>query len=381
VCDGNGACVECTNADQCPNDTNECTARACDAGQCGQANLGSETTCDFAGTDDGICEDGVCIEVPECGPTVPCNDGNQCTSDTCNAGTGTCSFDAVPAGASCSDDGVQDGVCDGSGNCVECNQAQDCPADGNPCTTASCNAQQCGQTNVPNGTSCGGGGAICIDSVCGQPPPGAIEVVQVTTATGFGGDDSYTVTIDSVLQGTIGANTSLPYGNIPVGGHIVTLGDISGDCVTEGTPESQLVTVTSGNTATVTFNVRCPPVAPQLLDIDNQLITLNVCGIPNMSTFRYSVDYYDGDGDITPNETRVFIDIRWSDGATQSYESERQFNNISSNDGGFTGAVQALNCLSFGAATYADVTMTVRDANGNDSNPLTTRVPKPAGAF
>ena len=115
------------------------------------------------------------------------------------------------------------------------------------------------------------------------------------------------------------------------------------------------------------------------MGIDNQLVTLNQCGIPNTSTFQYSVDYSDGDGDVTPSDTRVFVEIRWSNGGTQSYESESQFNNVSGD--GFTGAVQALNCLSFGSATYADVTMTIWDASGRASNPLTTRIPKPVGAF
>ena len=122
------------------------------------------------------------------------------------------------------------------------------------------------------------------------------------------------------------------------------------------------------------FEVRCDPVAPQLLDIDHQLITLDECGLPG-STFRYSVDYYDGDGDVTPSGTRVFVDIVWSAGGTESYESDGAFNSVTGN--GFTGAVQAYNCLEHGSSSYADVTVTIWDASGRASNPQTTRVPRP----
>jgi len=83
----------------------------------------------------------------------------------------------------------------------------------------------------------------------------------------------------------------------------------------------------------------------------------------------------DGDGDVTPSGTRVFVDIVWSAGGTQSYESDGAFNSVTGN--GFTGAVQAYNCLEHGSSSYADVTVTIWDASGRASNPQTTRVPRP----
>ena len=426
VCDGSGNCVECTSADQCPDDSNECTAAACNAAQCEQNNLGNETPCDFNGGA-GVCENAVCVQAPQCGPADPCDDMNVCTSDqcvvdtcsftavdggaclvsvgvpgTCTAGacvgdcvgkncdttnqcqfnsecnenTGECNpFTNRPAGASCNQDGSS--VCDGNGNCVECSAANQCPDDSNECTAAACIGFACEQANVPNGTLCDSGAGRCQAGQC-EALTGGIDVKVNLSVTGVGGDKSYTVTIGGVSQGTIVPGLAVPFGPFPIGNHIVSLGDVNGECeVTNG--KSQVATVPEGGTASIVFDVSCQPYAPQLLDIDNQLITLNQCGIPNASTFRYSVDYYDGDGDITPSATRVFIDIRWSNGTTQSYESERQFNNISGD--GFTGAVQALNCISFGIATYADVTMTIWDAASRPSNALTTRVAKPSGAY
>ena len=376
VCDGSGSCVDCTTAGQCPEDANQCTAAACDVGQCGQNDLADRTACDFNGGA-GECQGGVCVEAPECMIDADCSTTNQCQfNGTCNLGTGKCNpFTNQPAGTSCNQSGGS--VCDGSGNCVECSDASQCPNDSNECTAATCIGFACGQSNLPNGTFCDGNAGRCQAGIC-DALTGEIGVIVNLSATGVGGDRSYTLTIGGVAQGTIPPGSVFTYGPFPIGDRIVTLGGVDGDCnVTNAS--SQIATVPEGGTASIVFNVSCPPAAPQLLDIDNQLITLNQCGLPNTSTFRYSVDYYDGDGDITPSETRVFIDIRWSNGTTQSYESERVFNNISGD--GFTGAVQALNCISFGSATYADVTMTIWDASSSPSNALTTRVPKPSGAF
>lgn len=426
VCDGSGNCVACTIASQCPDDANQCTASACDAGQCGQNNLPDRSTCSFNGGA-GECQGGVCVEAPDCTDNGDCDDLNVCTSDQCvvdtcaftpvNGGAclvsdgvpgtcsaGTCVGDCVgkncdttnqcqfnsscepstgdcnpftnrPAGTPCAQSGGS--VCDGNGNCVECSDASQCPDDSNECTSAACIAFACSQSNVTNGTLCDGDGGRCQSGVC-EALTGSIGVMVNLSVTGPGGDKSYTLTIGGVSQGTIPPGSVFAYGPFPIGDYIVTLGGLNGDCsVTNAS--SQIATVPEGGNASIVFDVSCPPAAPQLLDIDNQLITLNQCGIPNTSTFRYSVDYYDGDGDITPSGTRVFIDIRWSNGTTQSYESERIYNNISGD--GFTGAVQALNCISFGSATYADVTMTIWDASDRPSNALTTRVAKPAGAY
>jgi len=66
-CDGNGNCVECNDDTQCPDDNNQCTMAACDANQCGQPSVMNGLVCDYmGGMDNGVCEDGTCVEAPEC---------------------------------------------------------------------------------------------------------------------------------------------------------------------------------------------------------------------------------------------------------------------------------------------------------------------------
>lgn len=74
-------------------------------------------------TQSDTCTDGVCT-----GQAVDCDDGNECTADSCSAALG-CRKDPLPFGTLCSV-----GNCDGSGTCVACPGAgEECPT-GNPCT-------------------------------------------------------------------------------------------------------------------------------------------------------------------------------------------------------------------------------------------------------
>ena len=151
VCDGSGACVECNNDNQCPDDGNDCTAAACEGNQCGQNPVMDGALCDFMGGD-GICEAGTCVEAPACISPGDCDDGNVCTTDDCV--DGECAF-APNDGASC-DAGGSPGTCD-AGACVglcdgvDCSSASQCVQDG------SCN----GQTGA-----CVPGAAEPVDTAC-----------------------------------------------------------------------------------------------------------------------------------------------------------------------------------------------------------------------
>jgi plastocyanin len=122
-------------------------------------------------------------------------------------------------------------------------------------------------------------------------------------------------------------------------------------------------------TVDVTLTVVDPN--PTLTDISHMFVS-STCGISGTSWYRYTVDYLDADGDVTPSGTRVFVGLQFSNGTTDGYESERQFNTVTGD--GFSGQVHADNCLGLGTASWADVTITIEDAGGNLSNPLTTRV-------
>ena len=115
--------------------------------------------------------------------TTPCigpiDDGNPCTSDTCDQGTGQVHHDPLPSGASCANGDLCDGaeICDGAGSCQA---GTPLPVDdGNPCTTDACDptsgvshtpvaaGTDCSDVNACNGAEiCNAGGAC----QAGTPP-------------------------------------------------------------------------------------------------------------------------------------------------------------------------------------------------------------------
>ena len=113
------------------NDANECTTDICMPGQ-GCQHLNNTSVCsdgDVCTTND-VCADGECIG----GPTLKCDDGNQCTLDTCDPLVG-CAHG--PQAGECDDgnactkgDHCANGKCVPDGG-VDCN-------DDNPCTQETC---------------------------------------------------------------------------------------------------------------------------------------------------------------------------------------------------------------------------------------------------
>jgi cysteine-rich repeat protein len=86
LCTGNGSCVECTQASECPA-AGECSVAMCNAasGSCGTMIKASGTPCSV-----GICDGkGVCGPAPTCGDGVKnqaseeCDDGNRIERDDC----------------------------------------------------------------------------------------------------------------------------------------------------------------------------------------------------------------------------------------------------------------------------------------------------------
>lgn len=191
-----GSCVYCLSNQQC-NDNDVCTFDACIAGQCSNEALADGTAC--AG---GICYDAgigsTCVPCADtevdaslvdlgcsstankclptgstvaCGPCTQdahCDDGNECTADTCNVGLLVCASAPVSRGTACnSGAGVCSGVspascescldtdpgvgvdagcttetpfCDRTGNvpvCAACRTTSDCSAD-DICVNAAC---------------------------------------------------------------------------------------------------------------------------------------------------------------------------------------------------------------------------------------------------
>ena len=159
-CQG-GACKgEAINCD----DKDGCTVDTCDSKTgCAHKPAGDGVPCNdgSACTSDDVCTKGACA-----GKEANCDDGNLCTKDGCDQGTG-CAHDAVIGacsdGDACTDkDTCSKGAC--AGQKVNCD-------DGNPCTTDSCGALGCVHEVIANGGTCTGGqcwGGACVVPKCGN---------------------------------------------------------------------------------------------------------------------------------------------------------------------------------------------------------------------
>jgi hypothetical protein len=368
---------------------------------CGDGTVDPDEGCD---PPDGVFCDDECQAIDPCAVAGVCDDGNECTADSCTAdpsdNTAICETPNLPDGTACDGGSAvcaagQCGVCgdgtvdpgeecdppDGVFCDAQCQAIDPCAVagvcdDGNECTADSCtadpsdNTATCENPNLPDGTACNGGNGECADGqcvVCGDgaigpgeecdPPDGVFcdaecQAIDPCAAPGVCDDrnecTANNCTADSSDNTAICENPNL-LNDTPCNGPGGACAD--GQCVV--------------------------PNAPVLTGIETALITLNECGLPG-STFEYKVDYTDPDGDVTSDGTRVFVYGLFSNGPTFSYESPSYVNIVSGN--GSTGSVSAFNCLQFGPASWADITITIHDAIGHVSNSMTVRLPKPAGA-
>jgi hypothetical protein len=137
VCDGDGKCVACVQASDCPKPSTACVTATCAGGACGTTNTPEGTACDDSAGK--VCDgNGKCVE---------CLANADCTAGaTCDASTDTCTT------ASCTD-GVKDG--------------QETDVD---CGGATCDAQD---RTCPNGEMCLVGpdcqSKVCTGDVCQVP--------------------------------------------------------------------------------------------------------------------------------------------------------------------------------------------------------------------
>ncbi len=128
-------CFECTLASEC-DDGNACTTDECLSGACINTTLPNGASCVGNGvgscTAADTCQGGVCLNnnLPQ---GTPCtSDGNQCTSDFCNA-SGVCTHPGVALGTPCDADGdlCTIDLCGFGASCtfnnnVECGAGQEC---------------------------------------------------------------------------------------------------------------------------------------------------------------------------------------------------------------------------------------------------------------
>ncbi len=146
-------------------DGSTCTADACDKGRSVHTALPDDSPC-APGAATGRCSAGACVV--ECGEKLPpCDDGDRCTKDSCDAGAGRCVFAALP-------DQPIPGVKDAEGDCrralcVGGKEVASAPADDDlpivespGCAQTSCSKGAPDVAPRPEGTACAdGGGAVC----------------------------------------------------------------------------------------------------------------------------------------------------------------------------------------------------------------------------
>jgi hypothetical protein len=170
ACNGDaGMCVDgtCVETDLCEGVTcddtgNDCTVAMCNMqnGECEVMDAPDGTECNGGA---GACSAGVCLDNSLC-DGVDCTSANDCVQDgSCDPASGECIPGSnEPVDTAC----TEGGVCDGQGDCVECNSAAQCADDGNECTAAACDSNTCSTGNVADGTSCDGGNGQCMSGVC-----------------------------------------------------------------------------------------------------------------------------------------------------------------------------------------------------------------------
>jgi hypothetical protein len=163
VCTG-GVCIAPTYT-KC-DDGNPCTEDACDAltGKC--SFLSNSAPCDDGNTCTKLdqCKGGTCG-----GVILNCNDGNPCTTDSCDASKGCVH---VATAAQPCDDGS---ICTVGDTCVNggCKGTGITCGDGNPCTSDSCDPVK-GCQFSPNTGACSDGNACTVGDSCatGKCVPG-----------------------------------------------------------------------------------------------------------------------------------------------------------------------------------------------------------------
>ncbi len=157
VCDNNlaSASAQSSGINTCPtcDDGNACTTDSCDpaTGQCTNTPISCNDN-NACTTDSCNPATGQCTNTP-----ISCNDNNACTTDSCNPATGQC----INTPTSCNDNNActTDSCNPANGQCtntpISCN-------DNNACTTDSCNPATGQCINTP--TSCNDNNACTTDS-------------------------------------------------------------------------------------------------------------------------------------------------------------------------------------------------------------------------
>jgi hypothetical protein len=120
---------------------------------------------------------------------------------------------------------------------------------------------------------------------CGSTT-GGLEVTSQTSGADQDAD-GYSISVDGSDQGPLGANATVTLGNLAPGSHVVGLAGVANNCSIDGDP-LRAVTVSPGQTASVTFAVTCSQLPP---DVGNLQITTNTSGTDQDDNgYQFSLD-------------------------------------------------------------------------------------------
>lgn len=214
TCNGSGCKLICLTLD-C-NDGDPCTTDTCDIGVC--SNTPNTSPCDDgdACTSNDACTGGNCS-----GQTLNCDDSNPCTDDSCNSGSGCV---AVPNAANCDDgdactdtDVCSAGVC--AGVALDCDDGDACTADAcvpgvgcanTPETGTACDdGDACTEADICDAGSCAGAAKDCDDGNACTTDSCAAGVCTSTAADGGQCSDEGACTTNDLCAGGICAGTPM----------------------------------------------------------------------------------------------------------------------------------------------------------------------------
>lgn len=217
LCDDKSSCTindtcnsagGCSGTVSCPVSSNTCKIQICKENTCGYINAHNGAPCNDGNpcTTLDKCNNGVCV-----GTGHICDDDNECTQDTCDISTLTCSHIGLPS-KSCNDGDrctkkdkcTPEGIC--VGEPIVCANITS-----NPCKYGKCVNGDCKMLPVPSGSTCDDGlkcttNDICVNSECKGTPvmcPGSTNCINI-------GCDKWTGTCETRILTGASCNSGSP---------------------------------------------------------------------------------------------------------------------------------------------------------------------------
>jgi len=183
-------------------DGNPCTVDSCDSEtQSCQSDPVSDGTSCVVEQSPGLCRDGICFAIT-C-DDVDCDDGNPCTADSCDPIRVVCASAPLADATACDLDGGPATCEAGACRALTCEDLV-CD-DGNPCTSDSCDPVDiaCTTSVVPDQTTCAEIGAFgaCDGGICdlSQPPESGTIKLNVV----FSGASAGTAIYEANCEGAV----------------------------------------------------------------------------------------------------------------------------------------------------------------------------------